>query len=268
MSFGRRLALLLGVYLLVVALLFGGPVMDALLGNDRIGKLPVGPGLTHDERSALVRRTVRSTVTVHVHPYFPQGGLAEGFGTGAFIDEDGLILTAAHVVEAHELVYVTLRRLDSLAFDYDELRAEPADVLAVDVRRDLAIIRIRHPKNVRFTPLRVCAESVLRKDGWYWFIGTRTSPGKAIVVDPSHRAELHGDGPLVPPTIVSETAEVRAYALQGDSGGPTMDHSACVVGIMIGSNQLDTGIVSPLRKGFRELYVRARTKAALPLIDP
>jgi S1-C subfamily serine protease len=268
MSFGRRLALLLGTFLLVIAALFGEPVMYTIFGNDRIGKLPVGRDLTHDARNALVRRAVRSTVTVHVHPYLPRGGLAEGFGTGAFIDADGLILTAAHVVDAHELVYVTLRRLDSTASGYDELRAEPADVLAVDAGRDLAILRIRHPDRVRFTPLKVCAENVMRKDAWYWFIGTRTAPGMAIVTDPSYRAELYGGGPLEPPTIVTEAVETRAYALQGDSGGPTLDHNVCIVGIMIGSNQMDTGIVSPLRNGYRELLVRARTKVALPLTDP
>jgi serine protease Do len=262
MAFKRAVLIMFAAYIAVCAYLFGPSVMDVLEANDRLGHLPVGRGKTVDERNTLVRVHVRSTVRVGIVGYDEQRGLGEGYGTGALIDADGLILTAAHVAEGKEFLHVSFRRLDATGTGLDELRDEPADVLAVSTERDQAIIRLRHPERVRFTPLPVRADAKLPKGKAFWFIGTTSMPNKVVIAGTDEDQILGDLGDAIRAVSVKGVVDVVTHARPGDSGGPVLDDQGRIVAVMIGSDGDRKGVITPLHNGFTELYAKAKERAA------
>lgn len=259
MTFRRSVVRVLAWYLFAIAVLFGPTIVHVLTAESELGKLPVKVKLAPEQRILYVRETVLGTVNVDIHPYRSETGMLRGRGTGGIFTKDGYILTAAHVVEDTEYVTVTFHQLDGMAIGFDELRREPADVLAVSHKRDMAIIKLRYPERVNLTVLPVDADDKTPKGSKFWFIGCTSGIQPGIVTNPDTKA-LTGDERGT--DTMRHIVMADTVADHGDSGGPVLDADGNIIAIVIASNGTGSDVVlSPLRNGFAELLVEAQAKA-------
>jgi S1-C subfamily serine protease len=146
------------------------------------------------------------------------GGRIFGTGTGVIITSDGEIVTNAHVVSGSDEVRV---RLDG------ETEPRAAEVLAVDVPNDLALLRIdatdlpaatiAAPDDVRVGEPVVAIGFALALDG-----GASVTTGVVSALDRTLVTENGALGGLV---------QTDAAISSGNSGGPLVNASGDVIGI-------------------------------------
>jgi serine protease Do len=258
MTFWKHAARTLAWYLVVAAIFFGPTIAHVLTAEAKLGTIPVRRNLTPAQRILYLREEVLGTVKVNIYPYDAERGMGGGNGTGGVFTNDGYILTAAHVVEDKEYVYVTFHQLDRMAIGFDELRMEPADVLAISHQRDMAIIKLRHPERVHLTVLTLDPEDKTLKGSPFWFIGCTTGLRGGVVMSADTTTRVGS------PTDVSVMRHITIGATlvdHGDSGGPAFDADGNVIGVIIAGNASDVGVITPLRNGFAELLAKAQAKA-------
>ncbi len=158
---------------------------------------------------------VETTVRTRRGPFVSEG---EGAGTGIVLDDQGHVLTNAHVVNGASEVTVRLA---------GDTRSRTADVVGADAGEDVAVLRVADTDGL-------AAAS---------FSGTGLQVGDEVVAIGNALA-LQG-GPTVTAGIVSaldRTIETSSGALtglvqtdaaisSGNSGGPLVDASGAVVGV-------------------------------------
>lgn len=174
---------------------------------------------------------------------------AVGVGTGFFISEDGLLLTAYHVIDNTEL----RTKLDYVALDVNENEYQ-LELLSFDAFLDLALLKAEITEEVPFLPLA----------------NNSPSPGSDIVAIGNSRGDfLQGRGGIVSrlginsPELrfANNTIELTAALQPGDSGGPVLNEMGEVIGVVSYisyrpdelDTQADTSItdfVPPLLRGF------------------
>ncbi len=157
----------------------------------------------------VLARVTRSTVNVEGRGC----GLLLGEGSG-WVVEPGVVVTNAHVVE--QLVEVTVRR--------DDGSVRPATVVAIDQRRDLALLsvdRLRRPALHRATAV-VGEEAVVagHPDGQDQ---VRVAPARVERVQSTIGRTT--DGRVADRQVVFLAAELRP----GDSGAPVADVEGAIV---------------------------------------
>ena len=138
-------------------------------------------------------------------------------GSGFIVDEDGLVITNAHVVQTFETVDVRLASGQTYH----------AEVLRVDEIADLALLDLRASRDFRAVPLGDSDTVVVGED--------------VIAMGfPSGNTEVLLDSPTITKGIVSarRVSESGVRLLQtdaafnpGTSGGPLFDHEGRVVGV-------------------------------------
>lgn len=154
------------------------------------------------------------------HTYAQQQIRRYSSGTGFFVSSDGLLITNAHVVKGCTSI--------SLA---GSVKA-PADLIALDKTHDLALLRagVNAPK---VAPLRFDISHM------------RTGQNVAVVGYPGETgfrgelvyrsAQLLGfEGPIGEPHFLQFTPSAE----KGNSGGPLLDKSGNVIGVVTGKTQL------------------------------
>jgi S1-C subfamily serine protease len=152
----------------------------------------------------------------------PFGGSVEGVGSGVIYSTDGLVLTAAHVVEGATSLGVTL-------VDGRELAAT---VVAMDTELDLAILRVNggdltaaalgSSAELEIGQALVAIGSALGTyDGSVTF-GVLSGTDRSVTVGNGTRTGLTMTGLLQTDAAINE----------GDSGGPLLDMRGRVVGII------------------------------------
>ena len=163
--------------------------------------------------AAVLKTITPSVVTVYVT-------LADGraSGTGVVISSDGEILTNAHVVESAKSVSVLFA---------DSIDPVSAQVLAVDVGNDLALVRVdlkdlipvvfADPASINIGDEVVAVGFALNLDG-----GPTVTRG---IVSALNRTITSGDGAL-DGLIQTDTA-----ISSGNSGGPLLNTRGQVIGI-------------------------------------
>ncbi len=182
----------------------------------------------HDRLSAQTSQEIYAmaadcTVTVESFretDVTPKTSLATG--TGFFMDENGLIMTAYHVIDGATSVRVTMP--DSAAYEVTE-------VVAFDVARDLAILRI---KTSRETPyLTFESEGVEAGETVYTFGGAQSGSDGAftagVVASELSLVEVPGQG-----TTRSEFRYTCSLP-RGNSGAPILNAHGRVIGIVTGT---------------------------------
>ena len=134
-----------------------------------------------------------------------------GYGTGFFVSKRGIIVTAAHVLEGWNKVFV---RVEGSSF---QRRAEP---LVIDHEADIAVLRV--PGVFVKRPLRFCTDSYPGQplSAWAWRgYGLERTRGAL-------------EGPLY-----AGRWTARVIVGPGFSGGPLYSESReCVAGVVIRSN--------------------------------
>jgi len=153
----------------------------------------------------------------------PQQGVATG--TGFLIDDEGLIVTNAHVVE--NAVEVALRAADD--------RVIPAEVVGVDISTDLAVLRV-DPEALDARPLPLgdvdgvaVGDPVVAMGNPFGLDDTIT----AGIVSAKQRRISAPDG-----FTIQDVIQTDAAVNPGNSGGPLIDLAGRVIGV---NSQIATG---------------------------
>lgn len=170
---------------------------------------------------AAFERTRDATVRLEARCVGARRGSVLGVGTGFFVAEDGLLLTAYHVVAAEanapcraQLVAITTDRLEY-----------PVQLVGFDAYMDLAALRAEVPAYVPYIPLAnrspspgtgVVAIGNSRDD----FMGARAGRITRLGVQ-AGRADFAND-----------TIELTNSLAPGDSGGPVVNARGEAVGVV------------------------------------
>ena len=139
-------------------------------------------------------------------------------GTGFVIDEDGHIVTNAHVIEDAK----------SLTVLFHDGYEAPAEIIGMDARVDLAVIKVAVPHH-RLQPVSfgdsdalVVGQEVLAIGSPYGLEATLT---RGIVSGLNRRLELN-DG-----TVMEGAIQTDAGLAPGNSGGPLVNMAGEVIGV-------------------------------------
>jgi 2-alkenal reductase len=182
----------------------------------------------------LYRRLVPGVVSVQVVQRSPTGQLGGGSGSGFFYDDQGHIVTNAHVVENAETVDVVL---------HDETIV-PAEVIGLDDDSDLAVLQVELPADTLTVLPLADSDAVL--------------PGQEVVAigNPFGRQSsmTYGIVSAVGRTILGLTPFSIPQAIQtdaainpGNSGGPLLNLRGEVIGV---NAQIESAVRANAGVGF------------------
>lgn len=175
--------------------------------------LDVASALAAVEHSVL---SISTTITVRNGPFTHQ---AEGAGTGVVIDDNGLILTNAHVVEGAETAQVTL--------DGDD-RTRAVEVLAYDTANDIAILRVTDTDGL--VPATIADTSTLQVGDSVIAVGNALDLDGALTVTSGITSALDRSIETSSGTL-DDVIQTDAAISSGNSGGPLVDATGAVIGI-------------------------------------
>jgi len=147
-------------------------------------------------------------------------GAVSGQGTGLVIREDGLLLTAYHVIKNAKQIQVTTKDGET----YDR-----AEVLGVDERRDVAAIRIQ-VKGMRTIPIRAVTDEQIGERvftisnplGMNWTISDGLLSGVRLADDVPGAGKGH------------KLLQFTAPTSPGSSGGVLVDSEGRGIGLIVG----------------------------------
>lgn len=178
----------------------------------------------------------------------PKGAGGSREGTGFFIDREGHLVTAAHVVEGGQCVTLTDRNG----------RSYEGTVLGMDRLLDIALVRVATPGAPRvYLPL---AESATAS------VGTKVAVAHLVTGnDPiEQRGEVQqvGRSMSIDGRYLQNLTELRGLdAVPGMSGGPVVDlQSGKALGVLVAGAQDSRGYAMP----FQQTAQRLREWSALP----
>jgi S1-C subfamily serine protease len=149
---------------------------------------------------------------------FPRAERGESTGTGFVIDEEGSILTNAHVVEGAQRVTV----------HFQDERTAPARVLGADTSTDVALLRAE-PRGLELHPLELGTSEGVRVGDPTVAIGNPFGLERTLttgVVSALQRRIEAPDG-----IAIEGVLQTDAALNPGNSGGPLIDAAGRVIGI-------------------------------------
>jgi serine protease Do len=143
-----------------------------------------------------------------------------GLGSGFFISDDGYVVTNNHVIDKEESVTVIL----------DDGSEYPAEVIGVDDKTDLALLKVDADK--KFTYVKFSDDDI-RVGDWVVAVGNPFGLGGTVTagIISAHGRQI-GAGPY------DDFIQIDAAVNRGNSGGPAFNFKGEVVGV-------NTAIFSP-----------------------
>ena len=155
----------------------------------------------------------------------PQQGTATG--SGFVVDEDGYIITNAHVVEGADKVTVSFKE-DGEAID--------AEVKGVDTSTDIAVLKVDPSKVDNLTPLPLGNSSKAQVGDPVIAIGNPFGFSRTVPTGIVSGLQLQSQAPngFTIPDVIQTDASINP----GNSGGPLLDANGRVIGI---NSQIATG---------------------------
>ncbi len=172
--------------------------------------------------------TVRPSVVTIYRDSGDPASEERGVGSGVIVDENGNILTAYHVVEGH--TEVTVRFVDGSETTATVDREEP--------ERDLAVLHVDHIPDAAYAATLAGTvqpgDSVMAIGAPFGIEGTLTQ-GIVSGLNRSFVVENTGQ-------VLTGMIQFDAAVNPGNSGGPLIDMSGRVVGIV-------SGIINPTNDG-------------------
>ncbi|MDY6786770.1 MAG: DegQ family serine endoprotease [candidate division WOR-3 bacterium] len=145
----------------------------------------------------------------------------QSMGSGFIFNEDGYIVTNNHVVRNADKITVKLQ-------DGREFSGEEIEIIGLDERTDLAVIKIRGAEDLPYIPFGdsqtlFVGDWVMAVGNPFGFDGTVT----VGVVSAKNRSKLNMRGAPVYQDFIQTDASINP----GNSGGPLVDINGTVVGI-------------------------------------
>lgn len=147
-----------------------------------------------------------------------------GVGTGFFFSDDGLVLTAFHVVDVSEIQIEDRSLIRYVGVTPDE-REYPLRLVGFDAYLDLAVLQAEVPSKVAYLPLGSALPQV---DSEVVAIGN--SRGEFLQGRAGRIARLGVASPRA--RFATDTIELTAALLPGDSGGPVLNDRGEAVGVV------------------------------------
>jgi len=142
-----------------------------------------------------------------------------GLGSGFLIDDEGHVMTAAHVVQTADLVEVEF--VDGSKFT--------ASVVVSDPVKDVALIKLdKLPEKVR--PVKLADSDQVRIGEEVFIIGAPYGLSHTLTV--GHISARHSNEDGYMGEIQAETFQTDAAINQGNSGGPMFNQRGEVIGIV------------------------------------
>ena len=185
------------------------------------------PAVSNDPVKPAKGRTRASTIYASASPAVVSVRTTGGAGTGFLIDDDGKVVTNAHVVGSNKRVTVR----------FGEAESHPADVLGTDPSSDLAVLSV-DPKDIpeKVKPLRFADSRRVRVGDVAIAIGNpfgldRTATEGIVSGIGRHIAAPNGFS-------IDQVIQTDAPINPGNSGGPLLDDSGVVIGV---NAQIATG---------------------------
>ena len=172
----------------------------------------------------LYKRVAPAVVTVTTHVqrrgFFAELIPREGFGSGFVIDDDGHILTNFHVIEGAQHIEV----------EFEEGVSFAAEVVGHDSRFDLALLKIDVPPEL-LQAVEFGSSAALQVGQRAVAIGNpfgkyRRSLTTGVISGLERTLEAGGD------RYVGGIIQIDAAINQGNSGGPLLDSSGRVIGMI------------------------------------
>lgn len=177
--------------------------------------------VTEDEHTVdLYRRLAPATVFLSSlyasgHPLLDPA--ATSVGAGFILDQDGTVLTNAHVIDRASVIMATL-------FDG---RQTPVEVVGSDSETDLAVLRLPRERGP-YATVQLGDSDQLQVGQRALVVGSPFGLGFTLTSGiVSGLGPLPGRRPLTDPRIIQTTAPINP----GNSGGPLVDAHGRVVGI-------------------------------------
>jgi S1-C subfamily serine protease len=191
--------------------------------------------------------TVNITSVVYQRDFFFRVYPNQGMGSGFIINSDGEIVTNKHVIAGSSKIQVTL----------SDQKQYPAQVLGIDSRDDLAILKIDAGHKLPSLPLgdsdRIqVGQKVLAIGNPFGLGGTLTTG----IISSLGRSLQNEDGVTMDGLIQTDAA-----INPGNSGGPLLDSNGNVIGIntAIYGSQTASGEAGSIGIGFAMPIARAKT---------
>jgi putative serine protease PepD len=158
--------------------------------------------------------SIETSVVVRQGPFQAEG---EGAGTGVVLDDDGHVLTNAHVVEGAERVTVTV-----------DGQSRPATVVGSDPSNDIAVLRVDNPAGLVPAPLG--ASAAVRVGDQVVAIGNALALEGGMTVTQGIVSALGRDIDTSQ-GMLRDLIQTDAAISSGNSGGPLVNASGEVIGI-------------------------------------
>jgi serine protease Do len=150
----------------------------------------------------------------HFFGQMPRNFTQRALGSGVIIDQDGSIVTNAHVVKGADKIVIKLE--DQRSFD--------AKVVGVDEKTDVALLKIHSPGNLHVATLGDSDD--LQVGDWVVAIGNPFGLSETVTAGiVSAKGRVIGEGPY------DDFIQTDASINPGNSGGPLLNLDAQVVGI-------------------------------------
>ena len=146
---------------------------------------------------------------------------AEGLGSGILISPEGLIITAAHVVQTAEEVKVVFKNNETI----------PAKILATEKTADVALIKLVWPPSDKNIHIAKMADSDRVKIGEQVFV-IGSPYGLAQSLSVGHISGRHEKKSVSHNMTLMEFFQTDAAINTGNSGGPMFNMKGEVIGIV------------------------------------
>lgn len=204
-----------GRVMLLTCVISGGIVPQVILAEG-----PADQGESEENRTVILyERLAPATVSLSTtySPGHTPGPQPTGMGAGFIVDEQGTVLTNAHVVEGATTVTASL-------FNGARIRAE---VLAIDSMTDIALLRI--PTNgIGIVPVALGDSDQLRVGQKTLVVGSPFGLGFTLTngIISGFQPGLAGAG-ATSSRLIQTTAPINP----GNSGGPLVDSRGRVIGM-------------------------------------
>jgi len=188
-----------------------GPLATPGLGPSAVGRIFRRSSPSVVQIEAVISEPIRS-------PFGPQERRGQSSGSGFVYDEDGHVITNAHVVSGAEEVRVSFGGQEAI----------PAEVKGSFLSTDIAVLEV-DPEDVPAPALPIVDSGAVRVGDPVIAIGNPFGLDRTVTVGIVSALQREIEAP--DGTLITDVVQTDAAINPGNSGGPLLDSRGRVVGV-------------------------------------